>query len=310
MINSADDSEASSDYYDAEKQQLSGLLGDIEYDQFELAQEDIEGEEVEETTAAMRAATLSARRRKGKQSSTSPTEMTVQDIQDASIAAATDEAYRGAWKRFLKFVETLKRGKVLPKAWTPDSLNEAELPYILASWIAVNCMKTKIKIQVGNMSISMQGKGLKYGTADQIRSAATDHYMREHNRSGRWVFDKVNKKSRGSPTRAICFLKALTGIMRIKAKEGERNISKKGMTSALLKTLYGHIFKTQTAPKAEFVGIYMGLVVGFLCLLRTDEIVNIQFRNIHLSRNKDYIVLDLDFRKTHQTGSKTLFTID
>jgi hypothetical protein len=37
-------------------------------------------------------------------------------------------------------------------------------------------------------------------------------------------------------------------------------------------------------------------------LLRADEIVNIQMRNVFVSAQKDYIKLHLDFRKTHQGG--------
>jgi hypothetical protein len=50
--------------------------------------------------------------------------------------------------------------------------------------------------------------------------------------------------------------------------------------------------------------------IAFLCLLRIDEVLRIQLRNIRVHDTESRIVeLMLDFRKTHQTGGKVPYIL-
>ena len=50
--------------------------------------------------------------------------------------------------------------------------------------------------------------------------------------------------------------------------------------------------------------------IAFQCLLRIDEVLRIEVRHLrrHILPEGPKIELTLDFRKTHQTGGKTLET--
>jgi hypothetical protein len=50
--------------------------------------------------------------------------------------------------------------------------------------------------------------------------------------------------------------------------------------------------------------------IAFLCLLRFDEVLRIELKDIEvIDKNKGHIKLTLSFRKTHQYGGKSIFSI-
>ncbi|KAF9471603.1 hypothetical protein BDN70DRAFT_901218 [Pholiota conissans] len=191
------------------------------------------------------------------------------------------------------------------------------------SMIIVCIMKECDPIQLDGSVKPPSAKLQRYAHAQKIRAAMTHVFARIFN-LGRviWHRDENSGCMRGNPSCSDMVASYMLGLRRRKARLGEVMTSARAITSLTFLKIYefNHCKENWTlqdyvpgvrSKKAEDVHKWGGpmarrqleaiFTIGFLCLLRSDEVLKIRMEHITFHEN-DSLTLMLPFRKTNQDG--------
>ncbi|ORY40753.1 hypothetical protein BCR33DRAFT_681228 [Rhizoclosmatium globosum] len=238
--------------------------------------------------------------------------------------------YKATWKKFL--------GWLADAVPSHDPMNpDTNTPKYIAAYIMLQCDDiVGLKDTAGS---ELSCRNLSYLVASLIRSAISYQYRQE----GFSIWTAYGNKWIGNPALSTIVTDYLAGLRRKKARNGDVAASMRSLTCFDLECIYDLFFnpsrrtermnllvegvtqeRRQQLTDHLCAELYFGYVVSFLCLLRSDETLNIEIPHCRLQINRDgkwkclkeiaalgnvqleslklRLELKLPFRKTAQEG--------
>ncbi|KAF7796490.1 hypothetical protein EIP86_007667 [Pleurotus ostreatoroseus] len=241
------------------------------------------------------------------------------------IVEGTRREYERQWEQFLTFCANI--GFVESVEELRSTFEAGDVPTDTPTWIALWIMKKcdKIDLETGEERQLEARPG--YGTAQKMRAAMSHKFGRDYNRGDQaWAVNPLRSGSyAGNPSLSATVSRYMVSLRRRKVHDGEVVTSACAMDEHVLKRLYEHnMDRTKYPPDhkedkprkrgdaeswnagASFrIMLILMYILSFLCLLRFDEVLGIEWSHIKLDKLDDgtyRLIVTLPFRKTHQTG--------
>jgi hypothetical protein len=202
-------------------------------------------------------------------------------IMEKSLSSNTMSSYVAQFAKFKTFLAT----------YYPDidcTHPGSNFPTVICNFIAIECSKEEVTIG----SKKIKGKGLGMSKADLIRSSVSYHFTVKQNRSQPWDGNGNAVNSFGNPTLSMVVSRFMQGLRKLKVHGGERSESVRALTSATLKIMYDKMLEKEGQSGRRELKMrmtYFAILVGFLCLMRSDEVAQIDMRHLHLAKNCEYL---------------------
>ncbi|KAJ7783362.1 hypothetical protein B0H16DRAFT_1297282, partial [Mycena metata] len=159
---------------------------------------------------------------------------------------------------------------------------------------------------------------LSFSNAQKMRAAASWNFAQVNNQGNEpWRKSDVTGLWTGNPSVSPVVSKYMTSLKRRKVQSGEVANSTRAITPAILERIYdfmhadgrSHIQPFGARKEKKWEGprmralCWLAYLLAFHCLLRVDEVVNIQVHEVRVHDSQpEVIVVTLPFRKTHQNG--------
>ncbi|KAG2119958.1 hypothetical protein BD769DRAFT_1749584 [Suillus cothurnatus] len=206
-----------------------------------------------------------------------------------------------------------------------------EAPSLLIAWILDVCDSVNID---GTQKPATKEHG-SYGHAQKMRAAATYAFGRLQGLGTMpWHESELHMgQMLGNPSVSVEVSGYMCSLRRRKVQAGEVAVSARAITSAS-PSLHSLLYYFNHRPENWKIQVYQpgsrqppcdtgssgspqwaggrvrrflhaAYTIAFLCLLRSDEVLKIQYQDLEFSESKPgFVVLTLPFRKTHQNGGE------
>ncbi|KAI0319559.1 hypothetical protein OF83DRAFT_1054814, partial [Amylostereum chailletii] len=162
-----------------------------------------------------------------------------------------------------------------------------------------------------------------YAYAQKMRAAISHKFARELGRGAQAWVENPHRKGfyGGNPSLAHSIGQYMISLRRRKTRGGEEAVSAKAITEEVLRRLYEFninftgdhdsgsipredLKKTMWASRETRLMLNAVYVIAFLCLMRMEEVLRLEWHWIQLERHNNSVrlMVRLPWRKTHQTG--------
>ncbi|KAG7005366.1 hypothetical protein G7Y79_00020g048940 [Physcia stellaris] len=247
----------------------------------------------------------------------------LQKASEGAHAPSTLKNYKGQWKQFETFVKNNLSPDYLKCLKQPDE----RTPELIMTWIYAACDSPDMistdtdNAEKGELS-DLIPQDRTYSHALKMRSACSWHYgyrqkrgtdTFRHERDGSWS---------GNPSLSLNVSIYMKSLQRRKHRAGKIAISARAINERDLQRMWEYNRQHRPVDGLQRLGtdhngdrfwagakqramLQLAYAMAFLCLLRIDEVLRIEFHHIEIVNedpNHPCIKLMLEFRKTHQDG--------
>ncbi|KAN0137547.1 hypothetical protein V8E53_004598 [Lactarius tabidus] len=241
-----------------------------------------------------------------------------------SVSKGVSEGTHDEYRRLIaQCKEFLIRKKLVPPEQFFCERPHRHAPEYIVMWIMDECDELNLD---GIRRPSTEVRAT-YGTAQKMHASMTYAFGRIHGLgSMHWQRSVVDEGMVGNPSVSEMVSRYMLSLHRRKAQAGETTTSARAITSETLKKLYnfnqtsdswdlkGHTAGSKKSSSDQWGGgrarrlLQLAYTIAFTCLLRVDEVLKIQSKDITLL-NEDKLMLTLRFRKTSQCGDIKPFVV-
>ncbi|RUS27056.1 hypothetical protein BC938DRAFT_483767, partial [Jimgerdemannia flammicorona] len=211
--------------------------------------------------------------------------------QENDITIGTQKVYNSTWNGYYRF-QCQRYKHFYNKEFDPTIVTEMT-PKDICAYVYKQCEPRDTTDEHGN-PIGCLGHSIS--TALAIQSAITRYYNINGRRKAIFEYDETQQKWVGNPTQSEDVRRYIRSLRRRKARRGEAAESVRALTPNDMNDLYTYCQQEGVIGARQ----YCAYLFAYLCLLRGDEVLNIQWT--HIEFRKRYITLTLNFRKTAQGG--------
>ncbi|KAL0566422.1 hypothetical protein V5O48_015593, partial [Marasmius crinis-equi] len=238
------------------------------------------------------------------------------------VSEGTDASYRSLMAKATAFVRD--NGWISSEEEFFRPIPHPESAEMVVAWIMDDCDSYRLD---GTVKPAGEVRST-YAHAQKMRAAATFGFGRVHGLGNRsWEKSEVSGKMVGNPSCSQQVSLYMISLRRRKTRAGETPTSARAITSTLIGRLYdknmepsnreikpyapGKRKKKDDFSEPESWGggrfrrmLHCAYVIAFACLLRVDEVLNIQVHDIEQGFDDGDVILTitLPFRKTEQFG--------
>ncbi|RUS32950.1 hypothetical protein BC938DRAFT_473715, partial [Jimgerdemannia flammicorona] len=213
--------------------------------------------------------------------------------QENDITAGTQKVYNSTWNGYYRF-QCQRYKHFYNKEFDPTIVTEMT-PKDICAYIYKQCEPRDTADKHGS-PIGCLGHSIS--TALAIQSAITRYYNINGRRKAIFEYDETQQKWVGNPTQSEDVRRYIRSLRQRKARRGEAAESVRALTPNDMDELYTYCQQEGVIGARQ----YCAYMFAYLCLLRGDEVLNIQWT--HIEFRKRYITLTLNFRKTAQSGGR------
>ncbi|KLO10084.1 hypothetical protein SCHPADRAFT_943121 [Schizopora paradoxa] len=211
------------------------------------------------------------------------------DIASHYITDATRKGHKRIIKAYILY--HLNKAKENSYTWDPKAVTE-NTPFDITAFITKKCGKVEDGCE-----------GRKMSTAVSTRAALTYYYrlLRPYEPTISWSVDSAGL-CRGLPTRSRVVHEFISGLERMKARDGETPQSTRAINFDDMQRLYKRcVVDLKGNERREGITVYL---FAFLLMLRIDEVINLDFECIEFKNGASYFEISHKTRKNAQTGCR------